>query len=282
MPPTIFISVDLPAPFSPSSATTSPAQEEPRVRIALDLGDEQRIDRAQHQPPRVVHEQLDPAKASDVVFDVGEDVAGQIELAVAGQRGDDFGGGRSRGGGVPQRQRRDAVGMDVFGAFLQFGVARQFIARRLVVRIIHFQQDGSIALHDQRIGRVIGHAGDLVFLRTFAPEFAPDFQGQAHYAIRRVADRTVASYPACARKAALYCTTFGRPVPHRGDLPAWRPPGGGFSAPHIQRLSPEITASCNGVRMCDSGRHSSLQAGPVPALPIASDPNGLLPNAVSS
>src|SRR5690606_32272220 len=62
------------------------------------------------------------------------------------------------GGGVPKGEGRDPVGMDVFGARLQFGEAGKALAGRLELGAVHLQQNASVALHDDRFFRTVIHA----------------------------------------------------------------------------------------------------------------------------
>src|SRR5207244_2603181 len=55
---------------------------------------------------------------------------------------------------VPNRKRRQAIGVDVFGRFDQFGKPRQRIARLRIHGIIYFDQDGVVALDDERVVRL--------------------------------------------------------------------------------------------------------------------------------
>ena len=47
--------------------------------------------------------------------------------------------------------------MDVLGTLLQLGERREGVAGLGVQRIIDFQQDRAVALHDQRIGGIVLH-----------------------------------------------------------------------------------------------------------------------------
>lgn len=59
--------------------------------------------------------------------------------------------GHAGGGGVPDGERGDAVGMNVFRAFFELGEESEMIARRGIERVIHFKEDGTIALHDEGV-----------------------------------------------------------------------------------------------------------------------------------
>jgi len=127
------------------------------LALAADLQHEERVFRAEQQAAIRCAAQLQPPEARDVVPHIGLDVAGDIVLAVLGQGLEDGICIQPAGGCVPQRQRRQPVGVDVFGAFLQLRKARQRVARLLVAGVIDLQQDGPIALHDHRIQRISGH-----------------------------------------------------------------------------------------------------------------------------
>src|SRR5207253_4483843 len=120
------------------------------------------------------------------------------------------------GGGVPQRQRSDAVGVDVLGAFLQLGEARQGIARLLVQRVVHRQQDGFVALRNQRIRRVVAHTHTTTrsFRRRGAgastATWSPDFSASR----RAASSRRPAGIPPNAirsRCSSRVSLTGGRP-----------------------------------------------------------------------
>src|SRR5262249_1073663 len=89
---------------------------------------------------------------------VGAEVGGQGELAVLAQHLDHRGGGQAGGGGVPQRQGGEAVGVDGFGAFLQFRERRKRVAGLGVLWIVDLGQDGAVALDDERVGGIVLHS----------------------------------------------------------------------------------------------------------------------------
>ena len=105
-----------------------------------------------------IRSQPDPAVAADQLAEVGRQVGGKRELANRSPApaiiaSADMPGGR----GVPERERRQAVGVDVLGALLQLGERRDRVAGLGVQRVVDFQQDRAVALHDQRIGGVVLH-----------------------------------------------------------------------------------------------------------------------------
>jgi hypothetical protein len=106
--------------------------------------------------------QADPAVAANDFLDVDAEVAGQRELAVLGEAGKHLLGRQPRGGGIPQRKRRQPIGVDVLGALLQLGERRQGVACGGILRIIDFDQDRTIPLDDEGIAGVVGHS---LFLR---------------------------------------------------------------------------------------------------------------------
>ncbi len=95
-------------------------------------------------------DQLQPAVAGHGVDDVDQQ---RLRHRVAGetdQRVDHLFGVMAGGAGVPQRQRGDAVGVDVFGCAFQLGERRDGGARRAGQLVVHFEQHRLVGLHDQR------------------------------------------------------------------------------------------------------------------------------------
>src|SRR5262249_54587102 len=90
--------------------------------------------------------------------DVGGEVVRQRELAEPPQHVEHLVGGHPRGGGVPQRQRRQPVGVDVLGALLQLGERGEGVAGLGVPRVVHLHQNGAIPLNNQRVGGVVIHS----------------------------------------------------------------------------------------------------------------------------
>ncbi len=102
-----------------------------------------------------------PAVAPDQLAEVDRQVRRHRELAVGGQ-GVDHRLGRHPGRrGVPERERGQPVGVDVLRALLQLGERRDRVAGLGVKRVVDFEQDRAVALHDQRVGRVVLCMGSL-------------------------------------------------------------------------------------------------------------------------
>src|SRR5262249_5408192 len=65
----------------------------------------------------------------------------------------------------PHRQRRQAIGVNVFRTLLQFGKRSQRIACLGIARVVHLDEDRAISLHDKGIGWIVlrSHGGSLGF-----------------------------------------------------------------------------------------------------------------------
>src|SRR5437773_2829064 len=113
--------------------------------------------------------ELDAAVTAHLIGEVGGEIVWQRKLAVRAQRLDHLVGGHAGGGRVPERQRRQAIGVNVLGAFFQLGEGRQRIARRRVARIVHLHENGAIPLDDERIGGVVVHFPALPWTRDSVP-----------------------------------------------------------------------------------------------------------------
>ena len=103
--------------------------------------------------------QFDATVPADGLGDVRREVVGDRELGVPRQDFDHLGRGEARRSSVPQRQVADAISVNVFRAFLQFGERRNRIAGLGVFGIVHLDQDGAVGLDDERVRRVKVHAG---------------------------------------------------------------------------------------------------------------------------
>ena len=99
----------------------------------------------------------DPAEAPDELPEVGRQAGGERELAVLRQRGDHRVGRDPRGRGVPEREGREAIGVDMLRALLQLGEGCDRVAGLGVGRVVDFQEHRAVALHDQRVGGMVLH-----------------------------------------------------------------------------------------------------------------------------
>src|SRR5262249_10323737 len=93
----------------------------------------------------------------DQIRDIRPQVGRQRKLAVAPEDIDHGIRSQTGGGGIPQRQRRQPVGMDVFWALFQLSKRGQGVARFGVARVIHLDQDRAIPLYDERIRGIVIH-----------------------------------------------------------------------------------------------------------------------------
>jgi hypothetical protein len=134
-----------------------PDQERLQVPVVLDFGKESRILRSEDEL-LVFPDQFDPSVAGDVIDDVGADICRQLVLAEAFQRPDDRWRVVACRGGVPEREGRDPVGVDVFRALLEVGESSEGVARLLLARVVHLEEHALVALDDDRVGGIVGHA----------------------------------------------------------------------------------------------------------------------------
>ena len=71
------------------------------------------------------------------------------------------GHGHSGGAGIPNAEGTEAVGVDVFGAFDQLGKGSDRRLGGLGFGGVNVEQNGAIALDDQRIVGGIGHQAQV-------------------------------------------------------------------------------------------------------------------------
>ena len=100
-----------------------------------------------------VAKQAQAPVAGNEIANTRRDVFGQRVLGVLAQRIDDLRSRGAGGAGVPNRQRRNAAGVNVLGRFHQFGETRQAVANLPVARAGGFHQHGVVALNDERVVR---------------------------------------------------------------------------------------------------------------------------------
>jgi len=84
-------------------------------------------------------------------------ILGNVVFAVGFEGGDDFVGGDTGCGRIPEREGVDAVRVYVLGAFFQFGKAHEPISRRFVSGRVDFDENREVALDDEGIFRVVVH-----------------------------------------------------------------------------------------------------------------------------
>ena len=127
------------------------------VLVAGDLDEERDLVADEGEPAGVeVAHEPQPAVAAHLVVHLGEHAARHRVLGEIVERGGDLAGVHAGDGGVPQRQRRDAVGVDVLGRLLELAEALQGGAGVGGARAGELEHHREIALHDERVGGV-GH-----------------------------------------------------------------------------------------------------------------------------
>ena len=129
-------------------------QQRRNVFVPADLFGQRAIVGGQHEMVRTAR-QTQPAVARSVIANLDRHVLRHFVLGELVQRLDDLIGIDARRRGVPDRQRRDAIRVDVFGRLDQFGEPGQMVACLDIARTVHLDQHGMVALHDQRVVRLI-------------------------------------------------------------------------------------------------------------------------------
>lgn len=94
---------------------------------------------------------------ADALGDIGFDISRQGKLAVADQDSDHLVRIHPRRRRIPQRKVCQAVGVDVLGALFQLCKRSQRFPGLLILGIVHFDQDGTVTLNDERICRIVSH-----------------------------------------------------------------------------------------------------------------------------
>jgi hypothetical protein len=118
----------------------------------------------QRQAMYRVLDQLQPTVTGHGVDDVDQQWLGHRVAGETDQRIDDLFGVMTGSACVPQRQRGNAVGVDVLGRALQLGERRDGGARRTGLLVVNFEQHGFIGLHYQRSVRHWGRSSSSLRL----------------------------------------------------------------------------------------------------------------------
>ena len=126
------------------------AKHRPDLLVAADLGQHCVVVRAQREAEDRIVLQHEPAVTAHRVDDVDEHRLRNVVAAEAKQRIDALLGVVPCGPRVPQRERGDAVGVDVLGCLLQLGKRRDRHTALGCVVVIDLQQQRAIRLDDQR------------------------------------------------------------------------------------------------------------------------------------
>ena len=114
--------------------------------------------------------QPQPAVARHGLGDVDEQCVRDRVSRVGQQRVDDLLGVVARCSGVPQAQRREAVGVDVLGRALELGERRDLAAAGFGLVVIDLEQQGLVALDDQgSVGHVVPSDGRTVIVPQAGP-----------------------------------------------------------------------------------------------------------------
>src|SRR5581483_1974992 len=92
--------------------------------------------------------------AADIFAHLAHNVAGDGILAIERKLVQNLLRAQTARRRVPEGERREAIGMNVFWRFLQLGKLGQRIAGLSVPRMIYFKQNGTITLHDNRVARI--------------------------------------------------------------------------------------------------------------------------------
>ena len=113
------------------------------------LGDQPKLPVDARQP--------DPAVTAHQLAQVGRHVGGQRKLREPLECLDHRVRRHAGGRRVPERERRQTIGVNVLRALLQLGERRDRVAGLGVQRVVNLQQDRAVSLHDQRIGGIVLH-----------------------------------------------------------------------------------------------------------------------------
>jgi hypothetical protein len=112
------------------------------------IGDQQQLVGTRLQPQ--------PAPTPGQFMNIGDNVLWHRVLGEASQALDHRVGRQTSGGGIPERQRCDSVGVNILWALLELGERRNRLARLGEARALDLQQQCAVALDDQWVSRVVG------------------------------------------------------------------------------------------------------------------------------
>ncbi len=133
-------------------------------RIVVDPGTEHRlnflvpqhffqygpIETDQHQTVRGMFHQLEPAVAGHGLDHIDQQRLRYRVTRIVDQRVDNLLGVVAGRAGIPQRQRCHPIGVHMFGCAFEFGERCDRLPRGIGLLVVHLQQQGFVALHDER------------------------------------------------------------------------------------------------------------------------------------
>ena len=134
------------------------AQHGGDLLVAQDLLEDRAVKADQRQSVGGMLHQLQPAVARHGVDDVHQQWLGDGVAGEAHQGVDHLLGVVPRGAGVPERQRGDPVGVNVFRSAFEFGERGDRRTRGVGLLVVDLEQDRLIGLNDQR---AVGHRPSL-------------------------------------------------------------------------------------------------------------------------
>ena len=141
----------------------TPGEQRGHSLMASQFLGERRFRNAKQETP-VIPRQLQFSVAPGVVGNLDFDVTRHIVLGEPAQLVADPFGGHAGGTRVPDRERRDSIGVNMLGRLHKLCEAGQCIPSLDVGRTIHFDQNRKVTLHDERIFVLCG--GHSFFLPT--------------------------------------------------------------------------------------------------------------------
>ena len=117
------------------------------------LGNQRGVVRFQQQIPLLL-DQLDAPIAADILAHFGHNIARDGVLAIACKLVQDLLRIHAARCRIPEGERGEAIGVDMFWRFLQLGKLRQRITGLRMLWMIYFEQNSTITLHDNRVARI--------------------------------------------------------------------------------------------------------------------------------